>query len=258
MRISYSVAVQLHSCLCLGFGLTTYGLFGVTELPEVVGIPLTVLIIVFIINSVNLIDGIDGLCSGIIVLGCFTMGFLFAFHAAWLHALAFITAGVLFPFFYYNVFGKSGGKHRIFMGDAGSLTLGLSVSFLAISYAMYNPEIKPFSPDSILVAFATLIIPMFDVIRVVWVRWRLNKSPFMPDRNHLHHKFLRAGASKHQTMIAILFMAFLYSLFNIVATKYISNNIVLLTDLAIWIAFHVCFDKMEALQLRKKINNQLG
>lgn len=122
-----------------------YGLLGITTLSPWIGMPLTVFVAVFIINAVNLIDGIDGLCSGLVGMGALVFGFLFIYNAAWLHAVfAFITAGVLCPFFYYNVFGKSKGRQRIFMGDTGSLTLGLSMAFLAISYAMNNPLIKPF------------------------------------------------------------------------------------------------------------------
>ena len=144
-----------------------YGLLGITTLSPWIGMPLTVFVAVFIINAVNLIDGIDGLCSGLVGMGALVFGFLFIYNAAWLHAVfAFITAGVLCPFFYYNVFGKSKGRQRIFMGDTGSLTLGLSMAFLAISYAMNNPLIKPFSEGAIVVSFATLIVPLFDVVRV--------------------------------------------------------------------------------------------
>ena len=133
-----------------------YGLLGITTLSPWIGMPLTVFVAVFIINAGNLIDGIDGLCSGLVGMGALVFGFLFIYNGAWLHAVfAFITAGVLCPFFYYNVFGKSKGRQRIFMGDTGSLTLGLSMAFLAISYAMNNPLIKPFSEGAI-VSFALL------------------------------------------------------------------------------------------------------
>ncbi|MCV5004902.1 hypothetical protein OFM39_35140, partial [Escherichia coli] len=73
------------------------------------------------------------------------LGGLFMYYGAWLHALfAFITAGVLIPFFYYNVFGTVRRRRQIFMGDTGSMTLGYSVAFLAISFAMNNHFIKPF------------------------------------------------------------------------------------------------------------------
>ena len=234
-----------------------YGLLGITTLSPWIGMPLTVFVAVFIINAVNLIDGIDGLCSGLVGMGAIIFGFLFIYNAAWLHAtFAFIIAGELCPFFYYNVFGKSRGRKRIFMGDAGSMTLGLSMSFLAISYAMNNPFIKPFSEGAIVVSFATLIVPLFDVVRVVWIRYRNHKPFFMPDQNHIHHKFLRIGMSHHVAMILILVLALFFSFFNIVAVEYISNNIVLFVDIVLWVAFHLWLDRRELIRVKKhKIAN---
>lgn len=233
-----------------------YGIFGISELSEIIGKPLTVIVVVVVINSVNMIDGIDGLCSGIIILGCLTLGLLFISQNAWFHALfAIITVGILLPFFYYNVFGVSKKGHRIFMGDTGSLTLGLSISFLVVSYSMNNPEIKPFSPDAIVVAFAVLFIPIFDIIRVIWIRVRLKKTIFIPDRNHLHHKFLRYGISTNRTMIIILGLALFYNLFNVLVVKYMDINFVLFVDFGIWIIFNMCFDKYGLLNFRKKLVN---
>ena len=198
-----------------------YGLLGITTLSPWIGMPLTVFVAVFIINAVNLIDGIDGLCSGLVGMGALVFGFLFIYNGAWLHAVfAFITAGVLCPFFYYNVFGKSKGRQRIFMGDTGSLTLGLSMAFLAISYAMNNPLIKPFS-----------------------------------DQNHIHHKFLRMGLSHYATMALILALAFFLSFFNIIAVEYISNNIVIFIDIVLWVAFHLWLDRRELIRTKHGIVN---
>lgn len=230
-----------------------YGILKITYIPAWIGMPLTVFVVVLIMNAVNLIDGIDGLCSGLIMVGCLTLGGLFIYYQAWLHAIfAFITAGVLIPFFYYNVFGASKRRRRIFMGDTGSLTLGFSISFLAISYAMNNHQIKPFSEGAIVVAFSTVLIPVLDVARVMLWRFRHGHPIFLPDRNHIHHKFLRAGFSHHKSMMLILLMAFLFGLFNIVMVEFISNNVVLFLDIVLWISFHACFDKYEKAIERKK------
>ena len=101
--------------------------------------------------------------------------------------LAFATFGVLVPFFYYNVFGSAERARKIFMGDTGSLTLGYVLSFLAIKYSQYNPDVTPYTEGAFVIAFSTLIVPAFDVIRVVMVRVRSGKSPFEPDKNHIHH-----------------------------------------------------------------------
>lgn len=242
------VAQIFVACLFPLSGLWINDLYGVgliISLPPWVGMPLTVFLVVLIINAINLMDGLDGLCSGVVGLGCVVLGGLFMYYGAWLHALfAFITAGVLIPFFYYNVFGTVRRRRQIFMGDTGSMTLGYSVAFLAISFAMNNHFIKPFSEGAIVVAFSTLIVPILDVARVMYVRWRAGKSMFSADRNHLHHKFLRSGMSHRTAMLAILCLALFFCIFNIVMVEIISNNVVVLCDVLLWIIFHYIFDRV--------------
>jgi len=206
--------------------------------------------VVLIINAINLIDGIDGLCSGVVTIGLAVLGALFAYYGAWLHAIfAFITVAVLLPFFYLNVFGTTRRRRRIFMGDTGSMTLGFSIAFLVVSFSMNNHFIKPFSDGAIVVAFSTLIVPVLDVARVMFVRWRIGKPIFKPDRNHLHHKLLRAGLSRHSALLFILLMTLLFCLFNMVAVRYVSNNLVVLVDLLFWAGFHYLFNVLEKRQL---------
>lgn len=228
-----------------------YGLGFLISLPAWAGMPLTVFVVVLIINAINLMDGLDGLCSGLVGLGCIVLGSLFIYYGAWLHALfAFITAGVLVPFFYYNVYGTARRRRQIFMGDTGSMTLGYSVAFLAISFAMNNHYIKPFSEGAIVVAFSTLIVPILDVARVMYVRWRAGKSMFSADRNHLHHKFLRSGMSHRIAMVSILGLALFFCIFNIVMVEIISNNVVVVCDILLWISFHYIFDKVFARKMK--------
>ncbi|NAW51325.1 undecaprenyl/decaprenyl-phosphate alpha-N-acetylglucosaminyl 1-phosphate transferase [Elizabethkingia argentiflava] len=220
-----------------------YGLGFVVTLSPWIGMPLTVFIVVLIVNAVNLMDGVDGLCSGLVGLGCIVLGALFMYYGAWLHAIfAFITAGVLIPFFYYNVYGTTRRKRQIFMGDTGSMTLGYSIAFLAISFAMNNHYIKPFSEGAIMVAFSTLVVPILDVARVMYVRWRMKAPIFSPDRNHLHHKFLHAGMSHRTTMLSIFCLALFFCVFNIVMVELISNNVVIICDVLLWIIFHYIFN----------------
>ena len=109
------------------------GLLGLHEIPAYIGMPLTVFLTVYITNAINLIDGIDGLASG---LSCIALGLLIivcAIVGQWTHAfLAAATLGVVITFYYHNVFSVSGRK--LFMGDAGSLTLGYILSFLVLHF----------------------------------------------------------------------------------------------------------------------------
>ncbi|MDE5430497.1 MraY family glycosyltransferase [Elizabethkingia meningoseptica] len=242
------IAQIFVACLFPLSGLWINNLYGVgliVDLPAWIGMPLTIFVVVLIINAINLMDGLDGLCSGVVGLGCVVLGGLFMYYGAWLHALfAFITAGVLIPFFYYNVFGTVRRRRQIFMGDTGSMTLGYSIAFLAISFAMNNHFIKPFSEGAIVVAFSTLIVPILDVARVMYVRWRSGKSMFSADRNHLHHKFLRSGMTHRTAMLAILGLALFFCIFNIVMVELISNNVVVVCDVLLWILFHSIFNRV--------------
>lgn len=230
-----------------------YGLFGIDELTPWLGIPFTILLTVFIVNAINLIDGIDGLASGLSSISLLALGSLFLYHDQWIYAmLAFSTLGVLLPFFYYNVFGKVDRCKKIFMGDTGSLTLGYILAFLAISYTNYNPERASYSEGAIVVAFSTLIVPMFDVIRVILVRLRNHKGLFEADRNHIHHKFLDMGYSTRKAMICILAMAITFSCLNILLIPYIDNNLLLLADIIIWIGLNVWFDRIRDKKSNKK------
>lgn len=220
-----------------------YGLFGIDELTPWLGIPFTILLTVFIVNAINLIDGIDGLASGLSSISLLTLGSLYIYYDQWIYAmLAFSTLGVLLPFFYYNVFGKVNRCKKIFMGDTGSLTLGYILAFLAIAYANNNPERAPYSEGAIVVAFSTLIVPMFDVIRVILVRARNHKGLFNADRNHIHHKFLDMGFSSRRAMICILIMALSFSIINIRLVSIMNNNILLLADIVVWIGLNLWFD----------------
>jgi len=224
-----------------------YGVLFLTYLPAWLGMPLTLFAVILIINAINLIDGIDGLCSGLIMVSSSILGVLFALEGAWLHAIfAFVTTGLLIPFCYFNVFGASKRKRRIFMGDTGSMTLGYSIAFLAVSFSMNNPDVKPFFEGAIVSAFTTLMVPVLDVARVMWVRFRAGRSVFEPDRSHIHHKFLDLGYSHRATMIWIILIAIFFSVFNIVSVQYISNNIVLALDVVLWALFHLGFKRLEA------------
>ena len=220
-----------------------YGLFGLYEIPLFLGIPFTMILVVFITNAINLIDGIDGLASSLSSVALIAFGLLFYAQKLSIYSmLAFAVVGVLLPFFYYNVFGRADNGTKIFMGDTGSLTLGYILSFLSIKYSMSNPEITAFTNGAIVIAFAALIVPMFDVIRVVLLRIRKHKNIFQPDKNHIHHKFLAMGVSHRKAMLGILGIACLFAVSNIVLIPYLDINVLFIGDILIWTILNVVFD----------------
>lgn len=122
---------------------------------------------------------------------------------------------------------------------------------------MNNADIKPFSEGAIVAAFSTLIVPVFDVARVMFIRWRMGKSLFKPDRNHLHHKLLQVGMSHRQAMLTILGMALFFCLINGLAVHFISNNIVVLADIVLWICFQYAFDRIGKMRSSKLIKDKV-
>ena len=119
------------------------------------------------------------------------------------------------------------------MGDTGSLTLGYVLSFLAIKYSQ-NTEYVPVTQGAFVIAFSTLIVPAFDVVRVVIVRLCNGKSPFEPDKNHIHHQFLAMGFSARKTMLMILLISCVFSGMNILLMPYVDNTLMLVGDIVVW------------------------
>ncbi len=228
-----------------------YGLFGIYEIPEWIGMPFTVFIIVYILNAINLIDGIDGLASGLSMIAFLAFGSMCLCLHWWIYAfIAFASFGVLIPFFYYNVFGQVHRGRKIFMGDAGSLTIGMLLAILAIRLSMYDAIKESIFPKTILIAFSFLIVPMLDVVRVVVHRLRCGKSPFLPDKNHIHHKFMALGLTQHQALISITGIAFFFAVLNIGLIHYLSTTMLFVLDMVIWTVMHICI----TIKINRKLN----
>lgn len=213
-----------------------YGLFGIYTIPFWVGAPLTVLVMVFTCNAINLIDGIDGLSSSLTLIAL--AGFLVGFHKndEFFYCLMIVSLmGVLIPYLRYNMFGSVEKKHKIFMGDSGSLSLGFILGFLAIKYCMYTPKLA-YNPNSIMWSWTLLCIPCFDVVRVFFFRIIHHHSPFQPDKNHIHHKLMACGLTQHQALIAIILLDLLIIACNALMEDNVSLTIIFLTDIAIYVA----------------------
>ncbi len=223
-----------------------YGLFGINEIPFFLGIPLTLLLTVFITNAINLIDGIDGLASGLCIVALGMFGVTFALESLWMYTLlAFISVGVIIPFFCYNVYGNVEKGHKIFMGDTGSLTLGFILSVMVVKYCMFHVGDEAAVDGAPLVtAFSILLVPCLDVIRVVLGRIRRKANPFKPDRTHLHHKFLNMGFSARRSLLCIQLMAISFIVVTYVLLYIgVNANIVFVLDVVVWILLNVMFTR---------------
>src|SRR5690349_5216242 len=168
-----------------------HGLFGFEELPEAFAYALTYLTIIVIINSFNLIDGIDGLAASLGILTTLIFGAYFYVIGFQAYALmAFALSGSLVAFLIFNHHPA-----KIFMGDSGSLLIGLINAILVIKFinVASNPAISVYFPSAAAIGFAILIIPLLDTLRVFSTRILKGRSPFTPDRTHIHHLLLSQG-----------------------------------------------------------------
>ncbi len=199
-----------------------YGIFGINEIPEWIAIPLSVFTIIVIINAFNLIDGINALAATIGIITCAAFGLWFYLHGRLdLAVLASANIGALMAFLYYNV-----TPARIFMGDTGSLIVGMSASILSISFIENNKvwHDELFIESVPAVAVGILIIPLFDTLRVFILRAMRGKSPFHPDRTHVHHLLIDIGFTHLQAtavlaMVNIIFIAIAYLLRQLGSTE---------------------------------------
>ena len=192
-----------------------HGFLGLHQIPHTVSILLTLFTIVVITNSFNLIDGVDGLagCLGLLTSSIFGAYFLVTSQLMYA-VMAFSLAGSLVAFLIYNF-----SPAKIFMGDTGSLLLGLLNSVFVIKFmAVAGDSSLGFPLESApAIGFAILIVPLFDTLRVVSIRIISRRSPFSPDRNHIHHFLLDLGFSHKMISLTcigtnIIFIALAYFL----------------------------------------------
>lgn len=221
-----------------------YGFCGINEVPMYIGAPLTVFVLVFIMNAINLIDGIDGLAGSLSLLSLGGFFYCFAREGIWFYCIVIAgLMGVLVPYLYFNIFGKAENNRKIFMGDSGSLTIGYILGVLLVKFSMHNPNVMPFRKDSMLLAVTLLLIPTFDVVRVIIVRLRHHKPIFEADKNHIHHKLLRSGMTQHQALLTILGLAALFIVVNIPLYGHLLTTVIVVIDILIFYIFHFIVNK---------------
>lgn len=138
------------------------------------------------------------------------------------------------------------------MGDTGSLTLGYTLSFLIIHLSSVPLDGEKHSNPTLIMAITTLLVPLFDVVRVVMHRIRNGKNPFLPDKNHFHHKLINTGMRVRWVMVSILFTALFFITLNFLLLPYCNVTLIFILDIVLWIALHLYLDMLIA--RRKKIN----
>jgi UDP-N-acetylmuramyl pentapeptide phosphotransferase/UDP-N-acetylglucosamine-1-phosphate transferase len=191
-----------------------HGFAGIYELSRIIAQLLTIFIIVAVINSINFIDGIDGLASTIVIL--FISGFeFFSISLTSYINLSTVLIASLIPLYYFN-FRK---KNKVFLGDSGSLFLGGIISIYVIRILTNDYIIKPeYDLHKILFVISILFYPIIDIVRIFFLRLIKGKSPFRPDKNHIHHLVLKKISNHFQTTliitgISILFLIFIQIIF---------------------------------------------
>jgi UDP-GlcNAc:undecaprenyl-phosphate GlcNAc-1-phosphate transferase len=183
-----------------------HGVLGIYDLPIWIGTLFTIFVVIVITNGFNLIDGVDGLAGGIGVISSFSFGVIaLLMGQSDMAIVAFTLMGALLAFLKYNLYPA-----KIFMGDTGSLVVGLILSILAINIiGLGKPgaeTIKLLNKGPLL-AIATLAIPLFDSLRVFVVRVFKRKHPFSPGREHIHHTLLDLGLGHKKTSFILYFSA---------------------------------------------------
>jgi len=205
------IAVLIMTSLS-GVSLNSLGnLFGDHEiLMHEWAIPFTVIAAVGAMNAMNMIDGVDGLAGATALICLFAVSVLYLISNDF-SLTPLLLVGVLIPFLWFNLCNS----RKIFMGDAGSMFLGFAIVWVLIEASQSDHAVM--SPVTALWLFA---IPLIDTVAIMFRRILKGQSPFLPDREHLHHIFLRAGFSDRATLYILSMLATLFSAIGIIGYVY--------------------------------------
>ena len=191
--------------------------------------------VVYVVNAINLIDGIDGLASGLSTVAFLFYAMIFFFAGEYAYSLlAAAGAGTLLPFFYYNVFGDANKQKKIFMGDTGSLTTGMLLVFCGIAMLHLGDRSEVAHYNAVILGISPLLLPCFDVVRVYLHRVLRHRNPFLPDKSHIHHKLLALGFNQRVALIIIMIWSMFFIVINLLLSPYINPTLIILGDIVIW------------------------
>lgn len=213
-KLFANIVVGLILILIGGIRITgLHGVFGLEEIPQWASIFLSLFTYIVVVNAMNLIDGVDGLAAGVGFIVTTVLGTWFIFANNYeMASLSFSLSGALLGFLLFNFYPA-----KIFMGDSGSLIIGMLICVLSIKLIEYPIAqlddfwVKISKPVFVI---ATLTYPLTDTLRVFIIRTMKGLSPFSADRNHLHHRLLDCGFSQTKTVCII----YLYSILTVGAS----------------------------------------
>ena len=207
-----------------------HGFFHIFHIADYISIPLTIFTLLVILNSFNFIDGIDGLAATIAIEAAATFAIWFyEFKEYQYTILAVILIGSLLAYLPYNL---SNGKNKIFFGDTGTLIIGLILGILAIEFnqtALRFIELRYFPAPA--VSFGIMILPFYDMLRIIFIRTITGKKFYVADKNHIHHILLKLGFSQRQTLIILALVNLFFIILSFWLAKYVTIRRLLLLQL---------------------------
>lgn len=212
-----------------------HGLFGIRELSPFIGKPLTVLLVLYITVAFSLLDGIDGLSSGVgsIMLMAFLV-FSIYYKSVLISFVSAATLGVALPFSLYSLVSKS--WRNTIMGKSGTLILGYIIGYLAVGLSQ-----STYMPDGMLmICIGALFVPMIDILRVIRSRVQEKRSLDRPDRNQLNHLLVRTGMPIHLIPVTIVLLMGIFVVINAFGVfAHWNANLLLLLDIVLWVGIRL-------------------
>lgn len=219
-RLCLQATIVWLVCWHTGVQINSLGnLLGTGELLlGIWALPFSVFAIVGVINALNMIDGLDGLAGGLALV--VTAALLFFSPNAEDSQVLLILAGALLGFLCFNLRHPWRAKASVFLGDAGSTTLGLVLGWFLLRYSQTEHTGGQHYPPAL--ALWLLAAPLLDTVSLMFRRALRGQSPFAADRQHLHHALLRAGFSDAQVTLLIIASSILLSFAATLAWRWLS------------------------------------
>lgn len=218
-----------------------HGFLGIYEIAPLLGYSISLFLILAIVNSFNLIDGIDGLAATIGTVICLSFALTFYLSQNPYFVLISVTvAAILLGFLRFNL---SRFKRKIFMGDSGSLVIGFTIACLTLKAMNVTDTSGLLIPNSLRISFivSILFLPLYDTARVMLIRIILGNSPFEPDRNHLHHVLVDLGLSHRKSSFILGILSCFIIILFVVSAKYLTDYGTILLIIFLSIGLFILF-----------------